>query len=78
MWGCVWMVTACASQTPLLPDRAPLPPSLLTPCPNLPELADGSGEAILRTLVDVAQLYYECQDRHEALATAVQLSTPPR
>jgi hypothetical protein len=22
-----------------------------------------SGEAILRTLVDVAQLYYECQDR---------------
>ncbi len=46
--------------------------------PYLPELADGSGEAILRTLVDVAQLYYECQDRHDALATAVQLATPPR
>lgn len=76
MLTCALMLTACASPIPPLPDRAPLPASLLTPCPPLPELTDGTGEAVLTSLIDVSHSYYDCKDKHAALVNAV--SPPPK
>ena len=39
-------------------------------------LNDGSAETILRTLVEVSRLYYECQSRQASLAAAVQPLSP--
>lgn len=49
-----------------------LPANLLTPCPDLPPLDNGSAETILRTIIETSQLYYECQSRQASLAAAVQ------
>ena len=68
------MLMACTQPTPLLPDRLPLPPSLLQPCPDLTKLESGSAADILRKLVEVSEQYYECADKHKALAEAV---SPP-
>lgn len=69
---CVLLTMGCASQTTLSGVRQSLPANLLTPCPDLDPLNDGSAETILRTLVEVSQLYYECQSRQASLAAAVQ------
>src|SRR3972149_3177586 len=76
---CALMMMACGRSTPLLPDRSPLPPNLLTACPTLSNLENGSKAAVLRKFVDVGQLYHECRQRHDALINAVQpgpLSVP--
>src|SRR3990167_5174616 len=73
---CVLMTMACGRSIPLLPDRSPLPPNLLTPCPLLSNLENGSGAAVLRKFVDVGQLYHECRQRHDALINAVQSDQP--
>ena len=66
---CAWALTGCASWRP--PSTAPaLPASLRQPCPPLPLPADGTGAAVLRTMLDWAALYRECADRHKALAEA--------
>jgi hypothetical protein len=64
-------MTGCAPQTALLPDRAPLPPNLTAPCPDLTPLTDASAAAVLRKLTEVAESYYACQRRHGALTKAV-------
>ena len=73
---CVLLTTGCASPTTLSGVRQSLPANLLTPCPDLEPLNDGSAETILRTLVEVSQLYYECQSRQASLAAAVQPLSP--
>jgi len=69
---CALLTMGCGSQTTLSGVRQALPANLLTPCPDLPALDDGSAETTLRTLVEVSQLYYECQARHDALSAAVR------
>ena len=65
------LLAGCAPSMPLLPERAPLPPSLLTPCPALSILEDGSRAAVLRKLVEISALYHECSQRQAALSQAV-------
>lgn len=48
-----------------------MPASLRQPCPPLQPPADGTGAAVLRTLVEWAGQYRECADRHQQLAQAV-------
>jgi hypothetical protein len=61
-------LTACASSTP--PARPALPASLTQPCPPLPPLTDGQAATVLRALVDRAQLYRDCAERHRLLGEA--------
>ncbi len=62
------MLTACVSttaiqQTPRLP-----PPALTAECPDLPMAPDGKLSTILTNSLERAQMYYDCQARHKALA----------
>lgn len=52
--------------------RSPLPPSLLTECPLLTPLPDGTRAAVARKLVEVAESYYDCRSKHRALVEAVK------
>lgn len=65
------IVQGCATTSPS-GDRAPLPPSLTSPCPDLSPLSDGTGASVLRKLIEVAEQYYECQRKHGALVEAVK------
>ena len=63
-----WMLTACASTTITpTPPRLP-PPALTAQCPDLPPAANGKLATILQNSIERAQLYYDCQARHKALA----------
>jgi hypothetical protein len=57
----------------LQPQPAPpvLPASLRQPCPPLTPPPDGTGAAVLRTMVEWAGLYRECADRHQRAVEAV-------
>lgn len=73
---CAWALTACGS----LPKPPPVevPASLRQPCPPLQPPADGSGAAVLRTMVEWAGQYRECADRHGRLVEALgQRSSSP-
>jgi hypothetical protein len=52
------------------PSPVEIPASLRQACPALPLPADGTGAAVLRTMVEWAQLYRECADRHRRLVEA--------
>lgn len=45
-------------------------------CPNLVPLDKAEGAQVLRKLIEVSEMYYECQRRHEALAHAVEGPAP--
>lgn len=66
------MLQGC--QTPMPPSeaRAPLPANLTQPCPDLTPLETATGAAVLRKIVETAELYYECQARHRALVDALR------
>lgn len=38
----------------------------------LTALSDGNAATVLRKLIEVAQAYYECRDKHQALTEAVR------
>jgi hypothetical protein len=70
---CASMLTACATPTQHSGEgRSPIPPSLTSPCPDLEALQDGTGAAVLRKLIEVAEQYYDCQRKHRALVEAVR------
>jgi hypothetical protein len=48
-----------------------LPVNLTRLCPDLTPLEEGSGAAITRKLVEVSELYYDCQRRHRALVESL-------
>ena len=66
---CACLLTACASSPRPLP--ATIPASLRQPCPLLPLPADGTGAAVLRTMVEWAAMYRECAARLEGWRAAV-------
>ena len=66
------MLTACVALTPPLPDRAPIPANLTSPCPSLTPLDEGSGAAVLRKVVEISEQYYDCARKHKGLANAVK------
>ena len=63
------LLAACASSP--TPQPVEIPASLRQPCPQLHPPADGTGAAVLRTMVEWAALYRECAGRHRALVEAV-------
>lgn len=66
------MLTACASTTiNQTTERLP-PPALTAQCPDLPDAPDGKLSTILQNSLERAQLYYDCQARHKALAEWAQ------
>ncbi len=38
----------------------------------LTPLADGTGASVLRKIIEVSELYYECRRKHAALVDAVK------
>lgn len=66
---CASALTACASSP--TPQPVEIPASLRQPCPQLQPPADGTGAAVLRTMVEWAALYRECAGRHRALVEEV-------
>ena len=52
--------------------RAPLDASLTAECPVLSPLAEGTGAAVLRKMIEVSDAYYDCAARHRALVNAVR------
>lgn len=67
---CALILTACGSSMPLLPDSSQPPANLRQPCPDLQQLSDGTGGAVLKWGVGAAHQYRECQDRHRKLVEA--------
>lgn len=65
------MLTGCATPTPPSEERAPIPANLTVECPALDPLKDATGASVLRKLIEVSRLYYECRSRHKRLVEAV-------
>jgi len=70
--ACAWMLTGCQSSTPLLPERAPLPPSLVQECPPLQSLDNGRMGTVLRWAVETVKEYGRCQRSKHELIEAVR------
>ncbi len=68
----VLILTASCAQTPPSSARAPLDATLTSPCPPLSPLADGTGGAVLRKLIEVGQMYKDCADAKARLVEAVR------
>lgn len=68
----VLMLTACESLTKHSPATAPVPASLLQPCPPLTPLEGMTGEIMLKKIIEVSHLYYDCADGKEKLIDAVK------
>ena len=64
-------MTGCASSS-MPPSLAVQPPpaDLAQPCPDLPELADGSSKTVALWIVDAAGQYRDCAARHSGLVHA--------
>jgi hypothetical protein len=64
----------CASSMPPslapLPQRPPIPQSLLQPCQPLSPLAGTTGADVIQKFVEVGQMYNECADGKAALIKA--------
>lgn len=64
------LMTGCASFNPQ-PKLQTLPANLRQLCPPLLPPEDGSRATILRTLIEWANLYADCQAKHAATVEAV-------
>lgn len=69
---CASMMMGCAASMPPSKGRAPLDVSLLTPCPPLLPLDDGTGASLLRKLIEVSEMYYDCALSKDKLGEAVK------
>lgn len=59
-------LTGCASPT-TRSQAAPAPAEAMVRCPDLAPLQSATGKAILDKLVEVSEMYYDCQAKHDAL-----------
>lgn len=66
------LLTSCASLTPPLPERPPIPADLLVQCPDLKPLVTGGNTEVAQKLAEVSKQYYTCADRHAALVEALK------
>ena len=64
------MNTACTKSTVL--SKPVIPANLLQPCPNLIEIEQGTGKAIMLWTVDTMAKYNECDAKHAALVKALE------
>lgn len=67
-----YLLQGCASPTPPSSERAPIPASLTSPCPDLSPLENGEAGTLLRWIVEVSGLYRDCSNKHGALVEAVR------
>lgn len=68
------LLMSCASLTKVEPVAyPPLDPALAKACPPLPPLPDGKVGTIARALVNDADQYRACADRHRRLVQAAEL-----
>lgn len=65
------MLTGCGSSAPLLPERAPVPANLTSPCPDQRPPESATGEALVTSLTELAIAYRACQRKHRRLVEAV-------
>ena len=67
-------LTSQGCAQPMTPSeaRSPIPANLTAPCADLTPLEEGTGAAVLRKIVEVAEMYYDCRRKHEALVEAVK------
>ena len=70
MFAC--LLAGCASPMPPSQGRTPLDASLVEPCPPLSPLADGTGAAVLRKLIEVGDAYADCSARHRRMVEATR------
>lgn len=69
-----YLLTSCASLTRPVPIEYPeLPPELTRSCPPLVPMKDGRSLTILRQMLDDAEAYRVCADRHRRLVNAAEL-----
>lgn len=66
---CALALTGCASSP--APSAPTIPASLRQPCPPLTPPADGTGAAVLRTMLEWAALYRECAARVDGWREAI-------
>jgi hypothetical protein len=71
------MLLGCQTLTPHLPDVPPIPANLMQPCQPLTPLTDATGAFLLRKLVEVSSMYYDCSDAHNKLIEANQNGSQP-
>lgn len=69
--------TGCASPATPSEGRIALPANLIQPCPPLTDLEDAKGGTVLRKLIEVAEMYYDCAQSKQALIDAVQPGVTP-
>jgi hypothetical protein len=68
------MMTGCAAPMPPSAERSPLPADLLTQCPNLLPLDDAVADSVLRKIVEISEMYYECARGKSALIEAIKVA----
>lgn len=73
----VWMMLGCSSLMQGSPANDPLPGNLTAECPVLSPLEGKTGAALVRKLLEVSELYYDCRDKHRRLKEAVTAPTGP-
>ena len=67
------MLTGCANFGTQSDRQVPIPPNLLQTCPDLEAPQEGTGKVLLRTMIQWAQQYQDCQARHDQLVKALGL-----
>ena len=66
------LLAGCASLDAPSSGRAEINASLTTPCQDLPLLTDGTGKVVFQWVIEVAQMYRDCADKHRAMVEAVR------
>lgn len=70
----VCLMTGCASGTPPMvaaPSLNP-PASLMVTCKTLPMATSGTLRDLVMNHIEVAQQYYDCADKHNALVDLIE------
>lgn len=66
------MLTGCGSLTKRSQEKAPIPASLMQPCPDLTSVSGVTGEVMFNKLMEFAFLYHDCKDGKQKLIDAVK------
>lgn len=68
----IMLICGCKTTAKELIHDAQIPPSLLTPCPDLPKITSGKAGDVAKYIIKIKGMYRVCSSRHGALAGAVK------
>lgn len=75
--GLLLLASGCSTMPCVAPTAAaPIPATLLLPCPPLFPLLEGTFPEVSANLVRSAGMYYECKSRHADLIEAIKKRQP--